>query len=462
MMRPVVDGVDEWLNKVGAQSTRTNAKRIQAEFDAASNYWDPAKQRGLTPYEIAKDMRGWAPDFSKKRAKLIADTTTSYCFNHGARERYKERGIEVLEWYTSLDDAVCDFCQAMHGQRVRTSDAFWHEGDVMGVEGSAATLDIAYDIQHPPLHPRCACTLLPVVLDVSLPVEPEEDYEMLGQRETQELVERLRREREERERLRLRPHIPKPAPKPTPKPKPKPKPKPVPEFELEPKPEPVPKPVPAATTEEAAKRFESAFRVQPEMHGYEGKTAQKKAAELLSSAADDWERVLRGNPRLAEHFKEKRFVRYFETHNAKAVPSGVGADSHYAHGVFRREVASIDVASKGRRAAESIQHGKWAFNASSNSFPSLCRHEMGHAVQTSMPTAQMLGRGELKQNWGSIYQNLKQKGIWKSKVTGYSNTNAREAFAESFTIFTSRKYKPGMLPKVVEDYLKTLLRGAAT
>ena len=81
-------------------------------------------------------------DMSDMRAKRIARTETIAASNIGAREGYKEAGINKTEWYTAIDGRVCDLCGALHN-KISLLD----EGDT------------------PPAHPNCRCTLLPVIED---------------------------------------------------------------------------------------------------------------------------------------------------------------------------------------------------------------------------------------------------------------------------------------------------------
>lgn len=88
------------------------------------------------------------------------------------------------------------------------------------------------------------------------------------------------------------------------------------------------------------------------------------------------------------------------------------------------------------------------------------RHEVGHLVHwRALPDGPK--NGEWMGVWNKIKDDpdqyvvggrpgFKTKG-W-SRVSGYANTNHKEAFAESFTAYTHPEYKKGMLPMEVEGF----------
>ena len=75
---------------------------------------------------------------SLNRAELIARTESIRVFNQAAVIRYRSVGIMKYRWLTSLSGRTCPRCAALHGKIV--------EGNEI-----------------PPLHPRCVCTIEPVV-----------------------------------------------------------------------------------------------------------------------------------------------------------------------------------------------------------------------------------------------------------------------------------------------------------
>lgn len=107
---------------------------------------------------------GWR-DF--QRAEMIARSETIRASNAGAMEAYRLAGITRKQWYAAEDERTCEFCGAMHGKIIETEQVFWNYGDEMtvtGEDGGVRSLVMSYeDVRHPPLHPDCRCTVLPVV-----------------------------------------------------------------------------------------------------------------------------------------------------------------------------------------------------------------------------------------------------------------------------------------------------------
>jgi len=145
--------------------TKTNATKIQKVYDQAYNYVDPTTGQGRSAAWIAKQIKKLDPVYTAQRAKMIAVTETNWAFNHGTMANYQSIGVEVLEWLTAKDDRVCAACTAMDGIKVKTGRAFLESGETI------ENYTTSTPIQHPPLHPYCACTLLPVLEAASVVVD---------------------------------------------------------------------------------------------------------------------------------------------------------------------------------------------------------------------------------------------------------------------------------------------------
>jgi hypothetical protein len=115
---------------------------------------------------------------------LIARTETIRASNAGAEESYKQSGVVTSkEWLVTADDRLCPACAEMDGEIIELGENYYNKGDEMsfGSGDEQGTLVFDYGaVAHPPLHPNCRCTLVPVV-DMSvfseeeLAVMPEQD-----------------------------------------------------------------------------------------------------------------------------------------------------------------------------------------------------------------------------------------------------------------------------------------------
>lgn len=163
-----------------------------------------AQAEGWSINKLRDELGGIYGGWDKTRAEMIARTETIRSSNAGAVMSYQNAGIEYKQWFTAQDGKVCGFCQEMHGKIVGTGENYWAMGDTMLIElpeqlmlqqaldwqekglwvgdtlcgisdvrvavnkeTRVATMTFTYeDVGYPPLHPRCRCTILPVVEEV--------------------------------------------------------------------------------------------------------------------------------------------------------------------------------------------------------------------------------------------------------------------------------------------------------
>lgn len=71
------------------------------------------------------------------RAELIARTELATAKTEASKQRYEEAGVDLVQWYATLDERTCDYCAARHGNVYRLSEAIV------------------------PAHPACRCYLAP-------------------------------------------------------------------------------------------------------------------------------------------------------------------------------------------------------------------------------------------------------------------------------------------------------------
>ena len=148
-----------WLRTVASNTTRSYASTLEKMYNDASRNENDVGQ-------IARQIRDLGnSEFTASRARMISFTNANWSMNSGARIEYRKCGVRVFEWLTSEDDAVCPWCKAMNGSRVADDDPFWHAADRPGavINGDIRGMPpLRFDVPHPPLHPNCGCTLMPV------------------------------------------------------------------------------------------------------------------------------------------------------------------------------------------------------------------------------------------------------------------------------------------------------------
>jgi SPP1 gp7 family putative phage head morphogenesis protein len=160
MSRRVVDYVDEFIEDMSEYESKTTSRQIADKFNDLRS-----RPETFTPTQVRDRLAASFADVPLHRADRITRTSTIWTYNRGAREAYTERGITRYEWMVTADDRTCEHCLPLDGKTVGQQEMFASKGDTLtGLEGG--DLDIAWNIEHPPLHAHCRCALLPVTEDI--------------------------------------------------------------------------------------------------------------------------------------------------------------------------------------------------------------------------------------------------------------------------------------------------------
>ncbi len=152
----VMQALETHKARSAAQIIDTDAKKLRKSLAAgmeANENIAELRQRIMQEYD----------SMEKYRAVAIARTETIWAWNEGAVQGYIQSGlVEKKQWVSSGDPRTCDWCTDMDGQIISVEGSYFDKGDDYNVAG--AILDFAYDsIEHPPLHPLCRCTIVPVI-----------------------------------------------------------------------------------------------------------------------------------------------------------------------------------------------------------------------------------------------------------------------------------------------------------
>jgi HK97 family phage portal protein len=138
------------------------------------------------------------------RSERIARTETINLSNLASLEAMQRMPSVVgKEWMTN--PGACEFCQPLDGMVVNLATNFVNQGEVVeGVDGGSFVADYE-DVLHPPLHPNCRCTILPVNREQMRSVRLEKlentlsEYQDMDKRtrEAKEVLEKMAQEKEE-------------------------------------------------------------------------------------------------------------------------------------------------------------------------------------------------------------------------------------------------------------------------
>jgi HK97 family phage portal protein len=143
---------------------RDSVNRLAKEADdytleAVGRIIEEGNEAGLGANAIANNVSAKFEQYSRERAQTIARTEVVTAANDAELMAYKDSGVVAgREWYTSLDERVCDSCGPMHGRMVELEKPFFEKGDTF----NGLKLDYR-TVEGPALHPNCRCTTLAVL-----------------------------------------------------------------------------------------------------------------------------------------------------------------------------------------------------------------------------------------------------------------------------------------------------------
>lgn len=109
---------------------------------------------------IYKDVLGVkTPGFRTERLVRTEVIKTS---NEITEAAYRQSGlVRKKEWFAN--PGRCEFCAALNGSIVQLGSPFVSlGGQIEGVDGGTR-INAYEDVRHPPVHPQCRCTLIPVI-----------------------------------------------------------------------------------------------------------------------------------------------------------------------------------------------------------------------------------------------------------------------------------------------------------
>ncbi len=148
----------------------TRGNRIATDINAETDkQLRKSLSEGINAGESIDDLTARIEDIygaaAGYRAERIARSEMIKASGFAQDEAWQQSGVvEAKEWFTAKDERVCEFCGDMDGKIVELGDNYFDKGDVMSVAGKDLQLDY-WDIDTPPLHASCRCTLLPVLKD---------------------------------------------------------------------------------------------------------------------------------------------------------------------------------------------------------------------------------------------------------------------------------------------------------
>lgn len=142
-------------------STRRMASNFNDETITALN---STLAEGIQAGEGIGDLKNRVNDvyngIGNYRSERIARTETLKASNHATEDAYKQTGFVIgKQWVVNPD--ACPICEEFEGVTTELDQPFINQGDSVSY-GDDQTFAIDYeDIDTPPLHPNCRCTIIP-------------------------------------------------------------------------------------------------------------------------------------------------------------------------------------------------------------------------------------------------------------------------------------------------------------
>lgn len=156
--------VGKWVAATSKIETATTAKQLGRIYRAAQIGYvgDDGERYGLTPREMANYILQQGNALMPSRANMLARTMNTWAYSEGAMGLYETEGVAQGQWMATVDDATAEWDASMDGKIVPIRQPFAPAGATF-TESTGRILEAPWDIVHPPLHPNCRCTILPVL-----------------------------------------------------------------------------------------------------------------------------------------------------------------------------------------------------------------------------------------------------------------------------------------------------------
>jgi HK97 family phage portal protein len=151
-----IDYYSERMPKLAGDIGNTLAEQVRGRIVSAL-------EQGSTIEQIKSDLLAEVPDITDARAEAIARTETSDALNNGERLAWQQAGIQEVQW--ELAGGPCPICEAVAAKFNKPhpiGTPFFKLGESISTASGPFTFDYK-EVQAPPAHPNCRCTLIPIV-----------------------------------------------------------------------------------------------------------------------------------------------------------------------------------------------------------------------------------------------------------------------------------------------------------
>lgn len=160
----VVDWLDDESRRIGKAATDTHRASLRRILIAGA-------EKGISPAGMAREMQGLMSAgesvFSKGQATRIARTESRFAQTAGKIAGWGQSTVVEGKEFLLAPEA-CPYCAAVdkmfEGRSLPLNKPFFKKGDELSPVGKGNVMKIDYsDLQGPPIHPHCRCTVIPTL-----------------------------------------------------------------------------------------------------------------------------------------------------------------------------------------------------------------------------------------------------------------------------------------------------------
>jgi HK97 family phage portal protein len=150
LQRRINDRIDRFSSEVDKE-TQSFIEATIAEGISAGESVAKLRKRITDIYDTATTMR----------SERIARTETIFASNEAGVEAMRQiPTVTGHEWFTN--PGACEFCQSLNGKIVGLDTPFVYQGQTVDGDDGGQYVANYETVDHPPLHPNCRCTTIPV------------------------------------------------------------------------------------------------------------------------------------------------------------------------------------------------------------------------------------------------------------------------------------------------------------
>ena len=160
-----IDAAFQIWDETTQKYLRANISKFAKEIDKITkekifDVIEAWNKEGLWAAQITKNLKGVFTQLKTTRLDSIVRTETVRASEAATERAWKDSEVvESKEWFTAQDERVCPNCWPMHEKTIALGTNYFKKWET-APWGLALTYS---DVSSAPLHPRCRCTILPII-----------------------------------------------------------------------------------------------------------------------------------------------------------------------------------------------------------------------------------------------------------------------------------------------------------